>query len=209
MAYHPNTKAVDWFMWWPGRIYCQHLRQGYWTPNHVSKKLTMLRDKIRYLSASVLIGQKTPFLLLLEKWSLILFDWSCECACRRVLCMSHFILLYGSLDVGVRWGAAIVLIVHGDVTNGQHDVTNQRHDVSDSQYLKRNQYHRLSRVFGYWEYLVSEISQSRGLSVNPISRQLTMYIFWLVLGARHFLSCRVIICNCHWEHPREGCVQSN
>ena len=152
---------------------------------------------------------KDPCSLTFGKWSLILFDWSCECACRRVLCMSHFILLYGSLDVGVRWGAAIVLIVHGDVTNGQHDVTNQRHDVSDSQYLKRNQYHRLSRVFGYWEYLVSEISQSRGLSVNPISGQLTMYIFWLVLGARHFLSCRVIICNCHWEHPPEGCVQSN
>ena len=41
------------------------------------------------------------------------------------------------------------------------------------------------------------MNQGFGLSVNPISGQVYLYIFLLILGARNFPSRRATVCDCY------------
>ena len=125
---------------------------------------------------SGLICQKTSFLLLLKNSPVYTMYLVRSCECR-------FILLSDSLDILVRWGAAAVTIVSGDVTDmcWAPNIRDESNTNSEVQYSI------------IWRISFPRCQISRGLSVNPISGRVTMYIFWWVLSARHFAFRRATV----------------
>ena len=52
--------------------------------------------------------------------------------------------------------------------------------------------------------MLTGFRMSHGLSVNPSSVQVIMYVFWLVPCAQHFPSCCATVCDCYWEYSLGG-----
>ena len=119
----------------------------------------------------------------------------------HVLCACQFIFCSGSLDIigGMHyWIFVTMRLIDVMLVRFEAFV---RTLILETNVMQCQKY-----VFHNREDCVYKILRS---VLQAILGRVTMYVFWLVVGARHFPSHCATVCDCHWEYPPEGCRQSN